>query len=256
MCIPLWPNIHLLQIKSILENLTVHQIPQCVVIKCLIHVVKTFTNRKIYQNLQGLTKFVCHGQLLVLIKPGEKVGWAELNSQVSVEQSQSQISFISVITMLIKNIKYIQQSISSNCHNLNCTALTELWTVYSGILLMGVRLTSHWTAAAFTGLLFIPGWEWISEWVKKHSNKFLLGQVLILFSYLCMGLQNGLFFSRFPTKISCAFLVSPMRATCLKHFILFFAHPNNIWWSVQVLKLLVMQLSSYQSSDYLKTFQS
>jgi hypothetical protein len=25
------------------------------------------------------------------------------------------------------------------------------------ILIMGVRLTSHWTAAAFTGLLSIPG---------------------------------------------------------------------------------------------------
>jgi hypothetical protein len=25
------------------------------------------------------------------------------------------------------------------------------------ILIMGVRLTSHWTAAAFTGLLSVPG---------------------------------------------------------------------------------------------------
>jgi hypothetical protein len=27
---------------------------------------------------------------------------------------------------------------------------------HSGILVMGVRLMSHWTVAAFTGLLFIP----------------------------------------------------------------------------------------------------
>jgi hypothetical protein len=31
------------------------------------------------------------------------------------------------------------------------------------ILIMGVRPTSHWTAATFTGLLFVPGWEWMSE---------------------------------------------------------------------------------------------
>jgi hypothetical protein len=29
--------------------------------------------------------------------------------------------------------------------------------ILSGILVMGVRLTSHWTVAAFMGLLFIPG---------------------------------------------------------------------------------------------------
>jgi hypothetical protein len=32
----------------------------------------------------------------------------------------------------------------------------------SGILIMGVRLTFYWTAAAFTGLLFVPGWEWMN----------------------------------------------------------------------------------------------
>jgi hypothetical protein len=37
----------------------------------------------------------------------------------------------------------------------------------SGILIMGVRLTSHWTAAAFTGLLFLPGWEWMNGWMSE-----------------------------------------------------------------------------------------
>jgi hypothetical protein len=45
---------------------------------------------------------------------------------------------------------------------------------YSGILIMGVRLTSHWTAAAFTGLLSVPGWEWMSEWVKWMSERTIL----------------------------------------------------------------------------------
>jgi hypothetical protein len=34
----------------------------------------------------------------------------------------------------------------------------------------GVRLASHWTVAAFTGLLFVNGWEWMSEWVKNEWN--------------------------------------------------------------------------------------
>jgi hypothetical protein len=33
---------------------------------------------------------------------------------------------------------------------------TPSWHI-SGILVMGVRLTSHWTAAAFMGLLSVPG---------------------------------------------------------------------------------------------------
>jgi hypothetical protein len=32
------------------------------------------------------------------------------------------------------------------------------------ILVMGVRLMSHWTATAFTGLFFVPGWGWMGEW--------------------------------------------------------------------------------------------
>jgi hypothetical protein len=35
---------------------------------------------------------------------------------------------------------------------------------------MGVRLTSHWTAAAFTGLLFVPGREWmklVNGWMNE-----------------------------------------------------------------------------------------
>jgi hypothetical protein len=43
-------------------------------------------------------------------------------------------------------------------------------TVFSGILVMGVRLTSHWTAAAFTGLLFVSEWEWVSERKRYFFN--------------------------------------------------------------------------------------
>jgi hypothetical protein len=36
-----------------------------------------------------------------------------------------------------------------------------------GILVMGVGLTSHWTAAVFTGLLSVPGWGWVKGWMKE-----------------------------------------------------------------------------------------
>jgi hypothetical protein len=52
------------------------------------------------------------------------------------------------------------------------------------ILIIGVRLTSHWTAAAFTGLLFVPGWEWMSEITiffnfrkfRAHGGMILTGE--------------------------------------------------------------------------------
>jgi hypothetical protein len=40
------------------------------------------------------------------------------------------------------------------------------------ILVMGVRLTSHYSADAFTGLLLVPGWEWMSEWLSVKIKRF------------------------------------------------------------------------------------
>jgi hypothetical protein len=63
---------------------------------------------------------------------------------------------------------------------------------------------------------------------KIHSN--------IISSWL--GLPRGLFLSVFPNKVLHVFLISPMRATCpAPSGTLWFDHPNNICWAIQVTKL-------------------
>jgi hypothetical protein len=42
----------------------------------------------------------------------------------------------------------------------------------SGVLVMGVRLTSHWTAASFTGLSSVPGWGWVKGWMNEWTFFF------------------------------------------------------------------------------------
>jgi hypothetical protein len=48
------------------------------------------------------------------------------------------------------------------------------YALYFGILVMGVRLTSYWTAAAFTGLLSVPGWRWVKGWMNERTIFFLI----------------------------------------------------------------------------------
>jgi hypothetical protein len=69
-----------------------------------------------------------------------------------------------------------------------------------------------------------------------------LRSVLILSSRLCLGLPSGLFPSDFPTKILCSLLPHTCYIPHSSHPP-WFDHPNNIWWSVQILKLLTVQCS-------------
>jgi hypothetical protein len=54
--------------------------------------------------------------------------------------------------------------------------------------------------------------------------------------HLCLGLANGLFHSGLPTKIVCALRSHACYMPRSYHSRL--AHPNNIWWRVQITNLL------------------
>jgi len=89
--------------------------------------------------------------------------------------------------------------------------------------------------------------QWSLSWARSiqstFSQPFSLRSILILSSHLRMSLSSGFFPSGFQIKILYSFLIShacyiplPSRPPSLDH-------PNNIWWSVQVVKLLIMQPS-------------
>jgi hypothetical protein len=48
----------------------------------------------------------------------------------------------------------------------------------------------------------------------SHTDSISPGLLLILSSHLCLRIPTGLFPSCFPTKLSYALLIFPMRATC------------------------------------------
>jgi hypothetical protein len=62
-------------------------------------------------------------------------------------------------------------------------------------------------------LLLVPT---LSQMTQQLPNLLFLRSILILTSQLHLGLPSGLFHSLFPAKIAYAFLISPIRATCLR----------------------------------------
>jgi hypothetical protein len=56
-----------------------------------------------------------------------------------------------------------------------------------------------------------------SDEPSSQIHPVSLRSILLLSSYLCLGLPHGLLLSGLPTKILHAFDISPMRATCLGH---------------------------------------
>jgi hypothetical protein len=84
-----------------------------------------------------------------------------------------------------------------------------------------------------------------ARWIQSTpSHPISLRSIIILSFYLRLCLPSGLFPSRFRTKILYAFLIplSALYMPCPSHPP-WLNHPNNIWWSVQVMKLLITQSS-------------
>ena len=65
--------------------------------------------------------------------------------------------------------------------------------------------------------------------------------ILILSSQLHLGLPSGLFPSGLPTITLCALPLYMQHAQPISSW---FDHLNNIWWAVQIIKLLIMQFSA------------
>jgi len=85
--------------------------------------------------------------------------------------------------------------------------------------------------------LFTRASYWLiscARWIQSTpSYPISVRSILKWFSHLCLGFLSGLFPSGFQTKILYKFLIFPTCATCpALHFC------NDIWWSVQVMKLL------------------
>jgi hypothetical protein len=90
----------------------------------------------------------------------------------------------------------------------------------------------------------------LSQMNPTHTfSPYFLRSVVILTSHLRLARPSDLFSLSFP-KVVCisrlshaCYMFQPSRPS-------WFIHPNNIWWSAQVMKLLIMQ-SSLASSHFL-----
>jgi hypothetical protein len=81
-----------------------------------------------------------------------------------------------------------------------------------------------------------------ARWILSTSSRPLpLRSILILSYHLCLGLPSGVFPSDFPTNILYAFFIYACYVPHQSHP--WFCHPNNIWRSVQVRKVLMRSSS-------------
>jgi len=67
--------------------------------------------------------------------------------------------------------------------------------------------------------------------------------------HLCPGLESGISPSGFPNKTLCAFRSSHAHNRPDPSHFPWHHLPNNIWWAVPIIKLLIIQFSSASNSN-------
>ena len=85
--------------------------------------------------------------------------------------------------------------------------------------------------------------SWAKWTYLMPTHPVYLQSILILTSDHCVWLPSSLFPSGFPTTTLYTLLFSPAHAICPAHHILL--DFRNIWWPVQIIKLLIMQFSPF-----------
>ena len=99
-----------------------------------------------------------------------------------------------------------------------CRVLLEKLT---GLQLVKKFPAFHGTRRFITALTSVRhlslSWTSPIQSIYPHPTSHILESMLILFSYLCLGLPSGLLPSGFPTKNLYTPFSSPIRATCPAH---------------------------------------
>ena len=93
--------------------------------------------------------------------------------------------------------------------------------------------------------------SWASSIQSRPTHPTSWRTMLILSFHLRLGLPSGLFLFDFPTETLYTPLLShhtcymsrPSRSSR-------FYHPNNIWWGIQIIKLLIMYFSPFHYYSY------
>ena len=72
---------------------------------------------------------------------------------------------------------------------------------------------------------------------STSSSPYFINIITIILAYIPSSYKWSISFT-FPRPKPCVHFSSPIRTTRSAHLILF-DHPNNIWWGVQIMKLLL-----------------
>jgi hypothetical protein len=85
--------------------------------------------------------------------------------------------------------------------------------------------------------------SWSLSWIRWIQSTTTIRSILILFSHLHRSLPSGLLPFSFSDKFLCISHLSHVFPMLHLSHPPWFDHPYNIWQSVQVMKLLIMQSS-------------